>query len=598
MICLEGNRSLNGWSTYGEGSMNLSSNEPLSKALPVHLKYSFRTNSTSRSGLLNSGFYGINVQIQTYNCSFFYKRSSTSFLLNNKLSLGFRNRINNQTYGQATIDVSSARIDSWTKFNVAVVVNISANTTENDFFIEFPLESNGDFELNLISCFPRTYKDRANGARIDIAQAFADLKPGFIRLPGGNDLEGHSIAGRFIWNQTIGPLEDRPGRLGTWTGYNTEGFGLIELMTFAEDIGATPILDVYAGYSLDQISVPKDKLQPYIDEVIDEIDFLIAPANESRMGALRASLGRVEPFDIKYVEIGNEDWAGLGLITYRYRWPAYYDALSKRYPNMTFIATTTELISSPPAADDHHYRGTQFFIDNFRHYEQFDRSSPKRLIGEFAAVEEIYDATESILIPYPTVKTAVAESVYRIGFERNSDIVLGGCYAPLLQNVADTQWTPNFILFNANTLVKSTAYLAQQMFGQYLGNILLNSTAYNHNNDFERCAVKKGEEGDGKLGHLYFVATKQTDNNTLIVKLASVDSDDILVNIQIQNSSLSTHGTVYMLSAGVGIDPAKVSNTLQNPNAAAINTTSIDIINGTCAISIPSWSVIVLTVHL
>jgi alpha-N-arabinofuranosidase len=138
---------------------------------------------------------------------------------------------------------------------------------------------------------------------MDIAQIFADLNPGFVRLRGGSDLEGPSISGRFIWNNTIGPLENRPGRKGIWTGYNTEGFGLIELLTFVEDIGASPVLAVYAGYSIGGRVVPENELQPYIDEVINEIHFLTASATENSLSALRAHLGRSKPFNIKYVEI-------------------------------------------------------------------------------------------------------------------------------------------------------------------------------------------------------------------------------------------------------------------------------------------------------
>ena len=222
----------------------------------------------------------------------------------------------------------------------------------------------------------------------------------FIRLPGGYDLEGLTLAQRFNWNQTIGALQQRPGRQGTWTGFNTEGFGLLELMTFAEDIGATPVLAVYAGFSLDQTSVPEDQLQPYIDEVIDEIDFLTAPAAKNRMGALRASLGRREPFIVNYVEIGNEDFTPAATASYRYRWPAYYAALSKRYPNITFIATNTDPISSPPATDDHHYEGPGYFIDNFRHYESVPRSGPKVLVGEFSVSNR--DSGPGVLA-YPTM---------------------------------------------------------------------------------------------------------------------------------------------------------------------------------------------------
>jgi alpha-N-arabinofuranosidase len=499
-----------------------------------------------------------------------------------------------------SVDVSSAVIGNWSQFFVTIVVADEAPTSNNTFFIQFPPGSKGEFEFNLISCFPLTYKDRPNGARIDIAKAFVELKPGFIRLPGGNDLEGHSILERFIWNLTIGPLVYRSGRKGTWTGYNTGGFGLVELLTFAEDIGAEPILAVYAGFSLDGRSVPKDELQPYIDEVINEIEFLIAPADQNRMGALRASLGREEPFRIKYVEIGNEDGLKAGFITYHYRWTAYYNELSKRYPDITFIATTTVSISAPPVIDDHHYRGPLYFIENFRHYDTWPRSGPKVLVGEFSVDRnddlELKSLFGSDRLLYPSIKSAVAESVYRIGFERNSDIVIGGCYAPILQNIDDTQWTPNFIVFNASSVVTSTSYLAQQMFGQHLGNIIVNSTAHKDNRNSD--TVQKGQEGDGKLGKLYFVATKYTKNNTLIVKFANVDSNDITVNSQIQTSTVSSIGIAYTLSAGSGVDPSTVQNTLINPNAASIVTTSVLLSNGTWSITVPSWSVVVVTIPL
>ena len=318
------------------------------------------------------------------------------------------------------------------------------------------------------------------------------------------------------------------------------------------------------------------------------------------MGALRASLGRQDPFDIQYVEIGNEDFLGLGLFTYGYRWPAFYTALAQRFPQITFIATTTEFIDSPPVVDDHHYRDPLFYIDNFRHFETLARSGPKVLIGEFS-VENNDDLNEEKSIRvgrlrYPTIKAAVVESVYRIAFERNSDVVIGGCYAPVLQNVADTQWTPNFILFNSSTVVKSTSYLAQKMFGEHLGNIVLESSA--RENDMQQIRVQKGGEGDGKLDKLYFVATKDTKDNTLIVKFASIDTQEILVRSQIQGSSVSSNGFSYSLSAGAGVDPSTIQNTLDNPTAATIVTSPLSIANGTWSVTIPAWSVVVVTIPL
>lgn len=588
LSCLEKNQSLDGWSSFGEGSIALTNTRPLSNALPVQMRYSLVTTSTSTSGFKNGGFYGMNIQIRNYSASFFYRPMAGAHVVDGKLIIGFSDATGQTIYGSSTINVSTAAIDNWTNISFTIHVLRAAPSTKNFFFIEFPSGSEGEFDFNLISCFPPTYKNRPNGARIDLAQAFADLKPGFVRLPGGNDLEGLSIHERFIWNNTIGPLQNRPGRRGTWVGYNTEGFGLLELLTFTEDIGAIPILGVYAGFSLNRQAVPPDQLQPYVDEVIRELDFLTASAHNNEMGALRKSLGRTEPFDIRFVEIGNEDFFAWD--TYVYRWPAFYNPLSERYPNITFIATTSRFLQDPPSVDDHYYEVPLFYIENFRLYEYVPRPNPKVLVGEFAA------RNARLSPPYPSVKTAIAESVFRIGFERNSDIMIGGCYAPVLQNVNSTQGGPNLIVFDADRVVRTTSYLAQKIFGDHLGDIVINSTAFN--SSITHQSVRPGEEGDGKFGNLYFVATKHIHNNTLIVKMVSVDTNDTIVNAQIQGSTTSATGVAHILTAGPGVDPATVHNTIDEPNAVSITTISLQAINGTFSITVPSWSAVVVTLPL
>jgi alpha-N-arabinofuranosidase len=309
-------------------------------------------------------------------------------------------------------------------------------------------------------------------------------------------------------------------------------------------------------------------------------------------------LGRSEPFDIKYVEIGNEDFFAWD--TYTYRWPAFYKALSQKYPHITYIATTISSNSSPPAVDNHDYQVPLFFIQNFRRYEKAARSGPKVLVGEFAVISDddsyIKNPWAGKRLDYPSIKAAVGESIYRIAFERNSDIIIGSCYAPVLQNVNYTQYTPNLIAFNADLVVKSTSYLAQKMFGENLGNFVLNSTAAN--STITHQSVRKGEEGDGKLGNLYFVATKRTNDNTLIVKLASVDPNDILIKAQIQGSTTSSEGTAYILTAGPGVDPSTVKNTIVHPNAVSITTKPVSATDGTFSITVPSWSVVVVTLTL
>ncbi|CAF1017912.1 unnamed protein product [Rotaria sp. Silwood1] len=227
---------------------------------------------------------------------------------------------------------------------------------------------------------------------------------------------------------------------------------------------------------------------------------------------------------------------------------------------------------SPPAVYDPDDQVPLFFIQNFRRYEKISRSGPKAPVGEFSVINDDDSKIDNPFavgrLRYPSIKSAIAESIYRIGFERNSDIVIGGTYAPVLQNIDSTQWTPNLIVFNSDLVVKSTPYLAQEMFGENLGNILLKSTATN--GTITHQSVKKGEEGDSKFGNLYFVATKRTNDNTLIVKLASIDSNDIVVKIQIQDSTTSSKGLAYILTAGPGVVSSTVHNTISIPNAAPL----------------------------
>lgn len=557
--------------------------------------------ATSVSGFRNAGFYGMNIQMQNYTASFYYRPTTGAYVAGGRITIRLSDTSGQLTFGLTTIDVSKAPVGVWFNFVFTITAFAAASNTKNVLSVEFPSGSQGDFEFNLISCLPPTFQNRPNGARMDLAQAFADLKPGFVRIPGGNDLEGPSIPERFIWNNTVGALENRAGRRGTWTGYNTEGFGLLELMTLVEDIGATAVLAVYAGYSLNRQAVPLPDLQPYIEEVIREIDFLTASATNNRMGALRAQLGRRNPFDLRYVEIGNEDFIDPAPSTYSYRWPAFYNALSQRYPQITFIATTTRAINPPPAVDDHDYQVPAYFLQNFRRYEKIPRPTPKVLAGEFAVINDddskIQNPFGAGRLIYPSVKSAVAESIYRIGFERNSDVIIGGCYAPVLQNVDSTQWTPNLIAFNAGLVVKSTSYLAQKIVGENLGDLLLNSTAAN-GSMFHHRDIRKGEEGDGKLGNLYFVATKRSSDNKVIVKLASVDQNDIYVQAKIQGSSTSAIGLASILTAGPGVDPATVHNTIDNPNAVGITQVPVSATNGTWSVTVPPWSVVVVTLAL
>ncbi|CAF1402472.1 unnamed protein product [Adineta ricciae] len=184
-------RSLDGWITYGEGSIGLSNIQPLSNALPVQMKFTLTETSASPSGFQNGGFYGMNTQAQSYTATFYYRPSANAHVGGGKLTIGLGDAAGLDVFGTSTVDVSNAPANVWSNFSASISVYLAAPSTQNVFFIEFPPNSKGNFEFNLISCFPPTFKNRTNGVRIDIAQ-------------------------RFIWNNTIGPLKNRPGRQGSW----------------------------------------------------------------------------------------------------------------------------------------------------------------------------------------------------------------------------------------------------------------------------------------------------------------------------------------------------------------------------------------------
>ncbi|KAJ7597816.1 glycoside hydrolase superfamily [Mycena floridula] len=212
--------------------------------------------------------------------------------------------------------------------------------------------------------------------RIDLAEALAGTGPSVWRFPGGNNLEGHSFDARWKWNETIGPLESRPGRIGDWGYPNTDGLGLLEYLNWAEDLGAELILGVWSGISIGNYSdlpdwpiVPEADLQPYIDDVINEIEFITGDAKTTKWGQVRASLGRTAPYALKFIEIGNEDQFQANSYA-AYRWSAFVDAIGAKYPDLEFLATSLPSTALTPAYKkiDFHMYSTPTFFTTQRHH--------------------------------------------------------------------------------------------------------------------------------------------------------------------------------------------------------------------------------------
>lgn len=471
--------ALEAWSATSGISLraiDLSKTSPLSEALPNALEVTVLPGKTGT--LLNSGYWGIKVDKNwTYRASFYAKLATKSqTACGPKLSVQLTTADQSQVFVEQAIR-SPCLNHHWQRFEVKIRPGSSARGANNAFAIKFTSTSNTNevIHITLASLFPPTYKNRPNGVRVDLAEATAALKRSFFRW-GGNNIEGFSPDDRWIWHKTVGPLTSRPGRKGNWNYVNTDGFGLFEVLQFCEDLNMEFIASVWAGLSLSPFkAVPEGQIDSYLQEAIDMLNFIVGPVS-TKTGALRASLGHPNPFRVRYVEVGNEDFFDSN--SYTYRWKHMAPALMKAFPQLKFIATTAphqpELSPSPAGWDIHSYKEPGWYVDHTHDYDSYPRNGQKIFQLEFAS----NGAHPGQGPQSPTQEGAVGEAAYMTGFERNSDIVEGIAYAPTLCNTQVTeasQWHPNLLGFNALHVTKTPSYYVQQMFATYLGDRYLPS---------------------------------------------------------------------------------------------------------------------------
>jgi alpha-L-arabinofuranosidase len=442
-----------------QGTIALDNKDPVNTtALTTSLRLDIANAADGqRVGVANDGFYGIPVYPNTKYTASFYAKGSEDFT--GPLTVDIESNDGATVVGTAQV----AQITSkWQQYKVTFTTGQLAASDQYRFVIS--AASKGSVWFNLVSLFPPTYKDRANGNRIDLMQALADLHPGFLRLPGGNYLEGNQIADRFEFKNTIGPLEDRPGHMGPWGYRSYDGLGLLEFLEWCEDLNMDPVLAVYSGYSLQQVRVPAGpQLKPFVDDALDEIEYVVGD-KDTKWGAQRIKDGHPEPFKLTYVEIGNEDYFD-NQRTYDGRFAQFFDAIRAKYPKLQLIASAPNLVRSrtPDAVDDHLYLAPRLLERQAHRHDRTNRNGPKIFMGEWASQDGN---------PTPTMNSALGDAAFLTGLEHNADVVIMECYAPLLVNVnrGAAQWPTNLIGYNAVTNFGSPSYYAQKMFATNRGN--------------------------------------------------------------------------------------------------------------------------------
>ncbi|MBC7783478.1 MAG: alpha-N-arabinofuranosidase [Burkholderiales bacterium] len=426
----------------------------------------------------------------------------------------------------------------WKKYTVKLKTQDAPATTAGRFVIS--ASKPGSIWLSFVSLFPPTYKDRPNGMRVDLMELLAGMNPSFLRFPGGNYLEGSNFENRFDWKKTIGPLEERPGHMSPWTYRSTDGVGLLEFLNWCEDLNMEPILGVYAGMHLDggRTTITGDALKPFVEEALEEIEYITGDI-ATKWGALRAQHGHPAPFKLRYVEVGNEDWLNNGKNNYAGRFAMFYDAIKAKYPHLQVVSSLRsqdnyDHTRKPDLLDDHYYISIPTALNLAHQYDKYDRTATKIFVGEWATNNPGSGDVGHMGF-------ALGDAAFMTGMERNADVVVMNCYAPLLVNVnpGGRQWQVNLIGYDGVKSFGSPAYYAQKMFANNRGDVVLPATI----DPLPKLTVEQLAKSFGNLGGripqgpfdaVYVSATRDTPSGDIIVKLVNVQNEPQTVSLVLQ----------------------------------------------------------------
>lgn len=445
------------------GSMIADPATPLNANIPRSLKVTM-TSGTGSVGAGNSGFWGMALTLGAIYDLSFYAKAVPGFT--GPLNARLESADGTRQYAQIGFSGLSS---SWQRF----AASLTSSGSDTNARLVLSITQPTTIWLDVISLFPRaTFMGRTNGARADLANMLLAVKPSFMRFPGGNYIEGNVLTDAVRWKTTIGDIAQRPGHMNSAWGYwSTDGLGYHEFLQLCEDLGAEPLFGINCGLSLGyngstNNTVPLAQMGPWVQDAVDAVQYANGDTNTT-WGALRAANGHPAPFNLKYMEIGNEN----GGSYYNDRYALFYDALKSNYPSLHLIANVWGGIpSSRPVEiqDEHYYSTPATFISYAHKYDGYSRTGPKVFVGEYA----VTSGSGTL----GNLQAGLAEAAFMTGMERNPDVVLMASYAPLFQNVNNNNWRPDAIYYNNNQRMGTPSYYVQQMFGVNRGDFLLPAT--------------------------------------------------------------------------------------------------------------------------
>jgi alpha-N-arabinofuranosidase len=534
------------WREGADGELTIRTDNPLNAQNPHYLRLRVYS-ADGVYGLVNAGFRGMGV------------RSGAEYVLSAYVRAGARAP---QTLSARLIDEKDQPLaettitgfsNQWKRYETT----LRPSSTNPGAQLEITAKGEGEIDVDMVSLYPKeTWQNRPNGLRKDLVQLLADMKPGFIRFPGGCIVEGRRLELRYDWKKTVGEITERKSLVNRWNDefshrptpdyFQSFGLGFYEYFQLAEDVGATPLPIVNCGMACQFNSAetaPLDALDPFVQDALD----LIAFANgtvDTRWGKLRAQMGHPAPFNLKLIGIGNEQWGP----RYVERYKRFADALKKSHPEISLVSSAGPGSSGKEfdylwtnlrqlkadIVDEHYYMAPSWFLTNAHRYDGYDRNGPKVFAGEYAA------QTSGVARPdnKNNWEGAIAEAAFVTGLERNADVVTMASYAPLFAHVEAWQWTPNLIWFDNLRSFGTPNYYVQKLYATNLGTHVLpldvNGSMKNAENGLYTSASL-----DRKKGEVIFKAVNATSNaRTLRLDLkgtASVQGDGRLTVLASQD---------------------------------------------------------------
>jgi alpha-N-arabinofuranosidase len=495
-------------------------------------------------GVTNEGFRGIGLRKgDKYRFSLFARSPFGDMGFKVELTAPNGRKIAERRFGGVTGD--------WKRY----IFSTTTLETEAKAKLNLIVTSAGVLDVDMVSLFPEdsTASDPSSamhipGLRKDLVQMLADMKPGFLRFPGGCIVEGYDLSLRYQWKNTIGDISQRKLIKNRWNTefrhrltkdyYQSFGLGFYEYFLLSEKIGAEPMPIINCGMACQFNSAelaPMDQLGPYVQDALDLIEFANGSA-DSKWGKVRADMGHPRPFNMEMIGIGNEQWGP----QYIERYKVFAKAIKARYPDMQLIAATgsdatifpngqaeIEYLWShwrklkPEIVDEHFYRQPEWFLENVDFYDKYDRRGPKLFVGEYAA--------QSIGVGSPdnrnNLKCALYEAAFMIGMEHNADLVRTTCYAPLFGHEDAWQWRPDLIWFDNLNVYGSANYYVQQLFSLNPGTHLLTAKVEGVPNlDDKKKALNISSTLDKKVSEVILKAVNVTKKVIeVVINLRGVD---------------------------------------------------------------------------